>query len=79
LHPSSYEQFASSDAGGFYISALLRFISSPENPKATIMLALRALSNLFKNQSSSHVAMLKRQQILDATAQHLSHADKNVR
>ena len=79
LHPSSYEIFAGSDAGAYYVQTLLKFISDASNPKAVIMLTLRALSNMFKNQSSAFVALQKREQILDAVGQHLSHADKNVR
>lgn len=60
LHPTSYEAYAASDAGATYIQAMLRFISDTENPKALIMLTLRGLSNLFKNQSSQHVALLNR-------------------
>jgi len=52
LHPTSYEPFAASDAGAPYIQAMLGFISEPQHPKALVMLALRGLCNLFKNQSS---------------------------
>lgn len=52
LHPTSYEAFAASDAGAVYIQAMLRFISSAQHPKALVMLTLRGLNNLFKNQSS---------------------------
>lgn len=79
LHPSSYEQFAASDAGAFYLNQLMRYIGDASNPKPVIMLGLRALNNLFKNQSSSHIAFQRRDQILEATTKHLSHADKNVR
>ena len=79
LHPSSYEPFAASDAGAPLIQAMLRFISSPENPKALLMLTLRGLSNLFVNQSSQHVAHLNRQRIVDAVNPHLTHADRLVR
>ena len=79
LHPTSYEPFAASDAGAPYIQAMLRFIAEPQNPKALIMLAIRGLSNLFKNQSSQHVALLNRQRLVDGVSPHLSHGDKNVR
>ena len=79
LHPTSYEAYAASDAGATYIQAMLRFISDTEHPKALIMLTLRGLSNLFKNQSSQHVALLNRQRLIDAVMPHMSHADKLVR
>lgn len=79
LHPTSYEAYASSSAGATYIQAMLRFISSTEHPKALIMLTVRGLCNLFKNQSSQHVANLNRERLIDATMPHLTHADKNVR
>ena len=58
---------------------LMKFLAKPSHPKAVIMLALRALSNLFKNQSSAHVAMLRRQAIIEHVAIHLAHDDKLVR
>ena len=79
LHPTSYEAYAASDAGATYIQSLLRCIGEPQNPKPLIMLTLRALSNLFKNQSSMHTAFLNRQKLVDAVTPHLQHADKNVR
>jgi hypothetical protein len=79
LHPSAYEQFAGSDAGAFYVHALLAFIKDTNHPKAVLMLALRSLNNLFKNQSSAHVALKNREAILEAASHLISHADKNVR
>lgn len=79
LHPTSYEAFAGSDAGITYIQGLIRFVNDANLPKALIMLTLRSMCNLFKNQSSQHVALLNRQKILDVVTPHLSHADKNVR
>ena len=43
------------------------------------MLSVRAMNNLFKNQSSQHVAGLNRQRLVDAVTPHLVHSDKNVR
>lgn len=79
MHPSSYEAYAASDAGAAFIQAMLHFLSGQGGSKALIMLSLRGLSNLFKNQSSQHVALLNRQRILDGVTPHLNHADKNVR
>ena len=58
---------------------MLRFISNENNPKALCMLTLRGLCNLFKNQASSHVAMLNASRLIDAVLPFLTHADKNVR
>jgi len=79
LHPTSYEAYASSDAGAQYLNAMLRFIGNVNNPKALCMLTLRGLCNLFKNQASQHVAMINATKIVDIAMPFLTHADKNVR
>ena len=79
LHPSSYEAYAASDAGITYINTMIRFLSDEGYPKNIIMLTLRAMCNLFKNQSNCSVALLNREKLIDATMPHLSHSDKNVR
>jgi len=57
----------------------LAFLADSGAPKATHMLALRALVNLFKNQSCQYCALTRRQAILESSAKYLMHADKNVR
>jgi len=79
LHPSSYEPFAASDAGAPIIASLIRFVADTNNPKNLVMMTLRSMSNLFKNQSSQHVAYLNRQRLVDATQPYLQSPDKLVR
>lgn len=77
-HPNSTANYSGSDAGSEHL-AILTTILQAEAPKATTMLALRCLTNLFINQSCHYVALKRRQQILEAAAPHLMHEDKNVR
>jgi hypothetical protein len=79
LHPASSEGYSGSDGGAFYLSVILNPLMQPGAPKNNILLALRCLSNLFKNQSSQHTAIKNRQKIIDAASSFLSHEDKNVR
>mmetsp|Transcript_40455 Transcript_40455/g.29129 ORF Transcript_40455/g.29129 Transcript_40455/m.29129 type:complete len:98 (+) Transcript_40455:1144-1437(+) len=52
IHPMSVSHYNGSDAGAYYISLILAFLADSSAPKATHMLSLRALCNLFKNQSA---------------------------
>mmetsp|Transcript_41351 Transcript_41351/g.56153 ORF Transcript_41351/g.56153 Transcript_41351/m.56153 type:complete len:99 (-) Transcript_41351:198-494(-) len=79
MHPQSVCHYNGSDAGAYYISCILAFLADSSAPKATHMLALRSLVNLFKNQSCSYCALARRQAILESSAKFLVHADKNVR
>jgi PUL domain len=78
LHPYSSEGYSGSDGGSYFLAILLAQLDKSA-PKANIMLAVRCLCNLFKNQSSQHAVLKNRQRIIDAVATHLYHEDKNVR
>lgn len=73
LHPYSSEGFSGSDGGSYYLAILLAQLQGdPQSvPKANVMLAVRCLCNLFKNQSSQHTMIKNRQRIIDAVAGHL--------
>ena len=73
LHPNSSEGFSGADSGFVFLSILLSPLLDPNAPKANIMLALRCLCNLFKNQSSQHAALKNRQRIIDAASSHILH------
>lgn len=78
-HPCSVENFNASDAGSYYLSVLLSTLTDKDAPKASALLSLRCVCNLFKNASSQFVARKRRQQILDACSPFLYNEDKNVR
>jgi len=61
------------------MALLLSLLGEKEAPNAVYMLTLRAMVNLFKNQASQHVAIRRRQQVLDAVSPFFDSPDKNSR
>lgn len=52
LHSDSTVEFTKSDMGASQIANLISFLGNKQAPSAVHMLTIRAMCNLFKNQSS---------------------------
>lgn len=72
MHPSAVAEFTKSDMGASQVAMIIKFLQTKDAPQAVYMLALRSLANFFKNQSSNHVAIVRRANLFDAIQPHLN-------
>ena len=78
LHPSSQELFKGSDQGMGLFSHLLQQVSiASKNP--LVIVGLRAISNMFRHNTSHYVVEKRREQVLNSVLSHLDNQNKSVR
>jgi len=78
-HPMCTQVFQGSDGGAHWLQYLISALEDTECHKATPMLCLRALCNLFKHGATLHMVQQRRETIMNAAAQYVYSEDKNVR